>query len=98
MDPLKNWPQRYGEAFSEVREVVRTVEIATRTRYGLAGETYRVEVLQQVTSGECKVRYEVRADGRWVEVNLGHAGPSHDPDTAMSEALAAVASCAHSAR
>ncbi len=98
MDPLKNWPQRYGEAFSEVCEVVRTVEIATRTRSGLAGETYRVQVLQPVTSGACKVRYEVRADGRWVEVNLGHAGPSRDADTAMSEALTAVASCAHSAR
>jgi hypothetical protein len=98
MDVLKNWPQRYGEAFSEVCEVVRTVEIATRTRYGLAGEIYRVEVLQQATSGQCRMRYQVRADGRWVEVNLGHAGPVSDPDAALGEALAAVASCAHSAR
>jgi hypothetical protein len=98
MDPLKNWPQRYGEAFCDVYDVVRAVEIGTKTRYGLAGETYRVEVLQAITTGECKVRYEVRSDGRWVEVNLGHAGPLADAETAMSEALSAVASCAHSAR
>ncbi len=98
MESLKNWPQRYGDAFSEVQEVVRAVEIATKTRYGLAGETYRVEVLQAATSGQCRIRYEVRADGRWVEVNLGHAGPMADADAAMSAALSAVASCAHSAR
>jgi len=98
MDSLKDWPQRYGDAFSEVYEVVRAIEVATKTRYGLAGETYRVEVLQAAWSGECKVRFEVRADGRWVEVNLGHAGAVADPETAISEALAAVASCAHSAR
>jgi hypothetical protein len=76
MDPLKNWPERYGDAFSEVCEVVRTVEIATRTRSGIAGETYRVELLRNLTSGECGARYEVLADGRWVPVNLGHAGRS----------------------
>jgi hypothetical protein len=98
MSPLTDWPQRYGEAFSEVDEVVRVVEIATRTRYGMAGETYRLEVLQSAVGGMCKVRYQVRADGRWVEVNLGHAGPAENPDAALSEALSAVASAAHSAR
>lgn len=96
--PLKNWQKRYAEAFSEVCELVRTVEIATRTRSGAPGETYRVEIIRSWPDGDCTARYQVMADGRWVGVNIGMGESAHDPDEALNAALSIVANCAHSAR
>ena len=49
--PLKNWQKHYAEAFSEVYELVHTVEIATKTRSGAPGETYRVQIIRTMAAG-----------------------------------------------
>ncbi|MGO9058356.1 MAG: hypothetical protein ACLQU2_13385 [Candidatus Binataceae bacterium] len=98
MTPLKNWQKRYAEAFSEVCELVHTVEIATKTRSGAPGETYRVEIIRTWPQGDCAARYLVMADGRWVEVNIGTRDRVGDPDEALNTAFGIVANCAHSAR
>jgi hypothetical protein len=95
---LKNWQKRYAEAFSEVYELVHTVEIATKTRSGAPGETYRVEIIRRWPQGDCAARYQVMAEGRWVEVNIGTGDRARNPDEALTSAFSIVANCAHSAR
>lgn len=97
MNPLDKWQEQYGEAFSQVGEVVRTVELATRTRSGAPGETYRVEIVKALPERTFIARYAILAEGRWVSVNLG-GGAASALDEALRHALSIVATCAHSAR
>lgn len=97
MEPLDNWQEHYAEAFSAVDEVVRTVELATRTRSGATGETYRVEIARSFPAGTFTARFQILAEGRWVRVNLG-GGIARDSEEALGHALSLVATCAHSAR
>jgi len=96
--PLKNWQKHYADAFSEVHELVCAVEIATKTRSGIPGETYRVEIIRRWPQGDCTAKYQVLADGRWVAVNIGTGERARDPDEALTSALSIVANCAHTAR
>ncbi len=98
ISPLKDWQKHYGDAFSQLHEVVRTVEVATNTRSGIAGETYRIEIVRRWPQGDCVARYQVLGDGRWVPVNIGSSEHEQDPDRMLKQALSIVANCAHAAR
>jgi hypothetical protein len=98
INPLKDWQKHYGDAFSELHELIRTVEVATKTRTGVPGETYRVEIFRRWPQGDCVGKYQVLAEGRWVAVNLGTGEREQDPDRMLTAALSLVANCAHTAR
>ena len=96
--PLKEWEKHYGDAFSEVHEPIRTVEVATKTRSGFPGETYRIEIVRRWPQDDCTARYQVLAEGRWVTVNIGTGDCAREPDQMLTRALSIVANCSHSAR